>query len=409
VVVGAGAAGYFGAIACAAANPDLAIHILEAGREPLTKVRISGGGRCNVTHACFDPALLVSHYPRGSRALRGPFSRFQPRDTVAWFEQRGVTLKTEADGRIFPTSDDSGTIIDCLLGESRRLGIQLHTGIAVNQVKARSAGFELQSRTGESWRCDRLLLATGSSPAGHRLATSLGHRIVPPVPSLFTFTVKDQALRALAGVSVDSAELTLALEEAKPLKQVGPLLITHWGLSGPAVLKLSAFGAVELHHQGYRAKLIVNWLPTMAPDQVRQALLAVKETQGKRPVCSFPPLPLPRRLWQYLTLQRAGLGADLTWANLSKKNLQALVTELTAGTYAIAGKGVFKEEFVTCGGIQLKQVNFKTMESRLCPGLHFAGEILDIDGITGGFNFQNAWTTGWLAGQAMAVTESKTS
>jgi predicted Rossmann fold flavoprotein len=408
VVVGAGAAGVFGAIACAEANPALVIHLLEAGREPLAKVKISGGGRCNVTHACFDPALLVNHYPRGSRALRGPFSRFQPRDTVAWFEQRGVTLKTEADGRIFPTSDDSATIIDCLLGEARRLGVHLHPRMAVNQVQAFNQGFEVDSRTGASWRCDRLLLATGSSPVGHRIAHHLGHRITPPVPSLFTFTVQDAGLRSLAGVSVEPVELSLALEGTKPLKQTGPLLITHWGVSGPAVLKLSAYGAVALHHQGYRAQLTINWLPHLAPDHLRQTLQAVKADQGKRPVCSFPPLPLPRRLWQYLTRQRANLSTDLTWANLSKKHLQTLVTELTAGRYPIAGKGAFKEEFVTCGGVQLPQVNFKTLESRLCPGLYFAGEILDIDGITGGFNFQNAWTTGWLAGRAMAEASAIT-
>lgn len=402
VVIGAGAAGLFGAIACAEANPNLSIHIFEAGREPLTKVRISGGGRCNVTHACFDPAVLVNHYPRGRNALRGPFTRFQPQDTVAWFAQRGVALKTEADGRMFPTTDDSGTIVDCLLGEARRLGIQLYTGAPISQVDHDSDGFGVKVKGGGMWRCDRLLLTTGSSPAGYRLAESLGHSLVPPVPSLFTFNVKDPALHDLAGVAVDPVVLKLIVEGEKPLTQTGPLLVTHWGLSGPAVLKLSAYGAIALHRQRYQAILEVNWLPDLSQDQVRQRLLDLKQDQGKRLVISFPPFPLPRRLWQYLLQHRLGLEADLTWANLTKGNLQALVTELTRGQYAIGGKGVFKEEFVTCGGVNLREVDFKTLESRRCPGLHFAGEILDIDGITGGFNFQNAWTTSWLAGQAIA-------
>jgi predicted Rossmann fold flavoprotein len=404
IVVGAGAAGLFGAIACAEANPDQSIHVFEAGREPLAKVRISGGGRCNVTHHCFDPALLVTHYPRGSNALRGPFSRFQPQDTVAWFEQRGVRLKTEADGRMFPTTDDSGTIVDCLRGEARRLGIQIHTGQPIAQIKARDDGFGLTTRNGEDWRCGKLLLATGSSPGGYRLALSLGHDLVPPVPSLFTFNLPDPALRELAGVSVESVQLRLTLQEAPNLTQDGSLLITHWGLSGPAVLKLSAYGAVGLHRQRYRAPLTVNWLPALKQDQVRHRLTDLKQAQGRRQVAAFSPFPeLSRRLWQYLVQHRVQLGTQLNWADLSKAQVQALVTELTWGEYAIAGKGVFKDEFVTCGGIPLPEVNFKTLESRCCPGLYLAGEILNIDGVTGGFNFQSAWTTGWLAGRAMAA------
>ncbi|WP_347404206.1 NAD(P)/FAD-dependent oxidoreductase [Nodosilinea sp. P-1105] len=403
IVVGAGAAGLFGAIACAEACPEVQIDILEAGREPLAKVRISGGGRCNVTHACFDPALLVAAYPRGGRALRGPFSRFQPRDTVAWFQQRGVALKTEADGRMFPTTDDSATIVDCLLGEARRLGIRLYLGQPVRQVSRTDQGFTLTTKAGASWRCDRLLLTTGSSPAGYALAQSLGHQILAPVPSLFTFNLRDPALHALAGVSVNSVALKLILAEEKPLKQTGPLLITHWGLSGPAVLKLSAYGAIGLRRQRYRANLVINWLPDLTQAQVRQTLLSLKQDQGKRQVAAFSPFPeLPRRLWQYLAQERALLGTTLNWADLSKGQVQALVTELTQGEYAIAGKGVFKEEFVTCGGIPLPEVDLKTLESRRCPGLYFAGEILNIDGITGGFNFQSAWTTSWLAGQAIA-------
>ncbi len=402
IVVGAGAAGVFGAIAAAQANPALAITILEAGPAPLAKVSISGGGRCNVTHACFDPALLVTHYPRGARELRGAFSRFQPRDTLAWFEQRGVGLKTEPDGRIFPRSDDSATIIDCLLGEVARLGIALHRRQAVVQVVRQGQGFGVTTRGGQRWSGDRLLLATGSSGIGYRLAQALGHTLVPPVPSLFTFTIADPQLRCLAGISLPTVHLKLVLESAPPLEQTGALLITHWGMSGPAVLKLSAFGAMPLHRQGYRASLVVNWLPNNPPEQWRQTLLAFKNGQGKRTLVSTPPCPLPRRLWQYLAQHRAGLPADLTWASLSKPQLNQLLTCLTADNYTIAGKGTFKEEFVTCGGIDLREVNFQTLESRLCPGLYLAGELLNIDGITGGFNFQNAWTTGWLAGQGMA-------
>ncbi len=409
IVAGAGAAGLFGAIACAEASPGATIHIFEAGREALAKVRISGGGRCNVTHACFDPAVLVGHYPRGDRALRGPFSRFQPRDTVQWFEQRGVVLKTEADGRMFPTTDDSGTVVDCLLGEARRLGIKIYTGCAIAQVRPQADGFDLTTRAGNDWRCQKLLLATGSSPGGYRLALSLGHDLVPPVPSLFTFNIPDQALRQLAGVSVETVQLSLALEDAPALTQSGPLLVTHWGLSGPAVLKLSAYGAVGLHKQRYRATLRVNWLPALKPDQVSQKLLSLKQDQGKRQVAAFSPFPaLSRRLWQYLVQHRVSLRTDLNWADLSKAQLQALVNELTRGEYAVAGKGVFKDEFVTCGGIPLPEVNFKTLESRCRPGLYLAGELLNIDGVTGGFNFQSAWTTGWLAGQAMAAALATT-
>ena len=420
VVVGAGAAGLFAAITCAEAASDLDISVVEAGREPLTKVRISGGGRCNVTHACFDPALLVNHYPRGSRALRGAFTRFQPRDTVQWFQQRGVELKTEADGRMFPTTDDSGTIIDCLLGEAQRLGIRLLTRAPVQTIERQGNRFRVfikgrgnSSTGGRSpaiLMADRVLLATGSSPAGLRLAKSLGHSLVPSVPSLFTFNIKDPALHDLAGVSVDSVHLTLRVEGEKPLHQSGPLLITHWGMSGPAVLKLSAYGAVGLHQQRYQAQLQVNWIPALGQDDIRALLLEIKQTQGKRLVLNTCPVAVPRRLWQYLVLHRVGLAATLTWANLPKKSLQHLVVELSQGTYAISGKGVFKDEFVTCGGVRLQDVNFKTLESRLCPGLYFAGEILDVDGVTGGFNFQNAWTTGWLAGLAMAAgaTERKT-
>ena len=409
IVVGGGAAGFFGAIACAEAHPHARVLLLEASHQPLAKVRVSGGGRCNVTHACFDPALLVQYYPRGGRALRGAFSRFQPRDTVAWFQQRGVKLKTEADGRIFPITDDSETIVNCLMQSARQAGVEVLTKAAVVGV-ARAAsqtpqgspqGFELELKSGEVLPCRRLLLSTGSSLQGYRFAQALGHTVEPPVPSLFTFTIPDPLLRELAGVAVESAQVRLLIPDQKPLEQTGALLITHWGMSGPAVLKLSAWGARMLREQQYRVQIQVNWLPDECLENVQQKLGAVKEKEGKKAIATYCPFPsISRRLWQYL-LNRAGIVAETRWADLPKKDLAQLVGELTQGSYSVQGKGAFKDEFVTCGGVRLKDVDFKTMESRLCPGLHFAGEILDIDGVTGGFNFQSAWTTGWLAGQGM--------
>ncbi|MGB3518634.1 MAG: NAD(P)/FAD-dependent oxidoreductase [Elainellaceae cyanobacterium] len=401
IVVGGGAAGFFGAIAAAQANPQAQVTILEAGQQPLSKVRISGGGRCNVTHACFDPALLVQHYPRGGKALRGAFSRFQPQDTVAWFRRHGVTLKREADGRMFPTTDSSETIVDCLMQTARRLGIRVQLATPVVSVTSLSPGFRLTLKSGAVADCDRLLLATGSSPQGHRLAASLGHTIEPPVPSLFTFTIRDAALRSLAGVAVETADLDLQFPSGKPLRQSGPLLITHWGMSGPAILKLSAWGARSLHDAHYQAQLRVNWLPGSNLEHMRSLLLAVKSDYPKRAIANHCPVAVPRRLWHYL-VERSQIAAERRWADLSKAEALRLAQELTQGHYAIAGKGVFKDEFVTCGGVRLREVTFKTMESRQSEGLFLAGEVLDIDGVTGGFNFQSAWTTAWIAGQAIA-------
>ena len=401
IVIGGGAAGFFGAIATAESHAHAQVTLLEAGRQPLSKVRISGGGRCNVTHSCFDPVLLVQHYPRGSKALRGPFSRFQPKDTVDWFRKRGVTLKTEGDGRMFPTTDDSETIVDCLMQAARRAGVTVKTGQAVAAVERQGDAFQVRLKSGGRLSGDRILLATGSSPQGHRIAASLGHRIESPVPSLFTFNIRDAALHELAGVSVEPVTATLRVPDHKPLVQSGPLLLTHWGMSGPTVLKLSAWGARRLHDVRYRATLAVNWLPTQNLETIRLVLRSAKETAAKKAIANFCPVDLPRRLWLYL-LERSQVAPKQRWAELSKSAMNQLAQELTQGQYAIAGKGIFKEEFVTCGGVRLRDVNFKTMESRCCPGLFFAGEVLDIDGVTGGFNFQSAWTTGWLAGQAIA-------
>jgi len=415
VIVGGGAAGFFGAIA-AASHPHTRTILLEAGRDPLAKVRISGGGRCNVTHACFEPAIFVQNYPRGAKALRGPFSRFQARDTVQWFARRGVELKTEADGRMFPITDDSATIVNCLLEAAREVGVEIRTGRAVEAVGVSpllvdsdrgltqsDSQFEIKLKSGEVLKSDRLLLATGSSPQGYRLVKGLGHSIVTPVPSLFTFNLKDERLQDLAGVSVANASLRLIDRESgksSNLEQTGPVLVTHWGLSGPAVLKLSAWGARFLSDRHYQAHLLINWLPQYSLEELREQL-QLQRGKEKKAIANSCPFPLPRRLWESL-LRAAAIDSHQRWAELSNKSLNQLVGELARGEYEIKGKGVFKEEFVTCGGVSLKEVNFKTMESRLRPGLYLAGEVLDLDGVTGGFNFQSAWTTGWLAGEAMA-------
>lgn len=402
VVIGGGAAGFFGAITIAETHPHVSVTLLEAARQPLNKVRISGGGRCNVTHACFEPAILVQNYPRGGKALRGAFTRFQPRDTVAWFENRGIKLKTEKDGRIFPITDNSETIVKCLLQAAVQAGVEIRTNtpvVAVHSLGSHEPGFEIKLKSGETLKCDRLLLATGSSQLGYRWAKELGHQIEPPVPSLFTFNINDARLKDLAGISVSNVQVRLPLAK---LEQSGAVLITHWGLSGPAILKLSAWGARFLHECGYKTSLLINWLPQYNPEKLRELLLGVKSQLPRRVIASNCPLSIPRRLWERL-VTTVGIEKEKRWAELSNKMLNRLIEELTQGKYEINGKGVFKEEFVTCGGVSLKEVDFKTMESRICPGLYLAGEILDIDGVTGGFNFQSAWTTAWLAAQAIGI------
>ncbi len=422
IVVGGGAAGYFAAIACAEAGPACAVTIYEATAHPLAKVKVSGGGRCNVTHACFEPRELVSRYPRGRRELLGAFHRWQPRDTVDWFEKRGVTLKTESDGRMFPVTDDSRTIVDCLQTAAAKAGVTVVLNTGVKQVATKvgrvipnapvvnntfsnaspnkPATFTLTLTTGESVTCDRLLLATGGNKtnAGFEFARQLGHTIEPPVPSLFTFHVKDPRLQDLSGVSVDLAATAV---RGTSLKESGPLLITHWGLSGPAVLKLSAWGARVLHDCAYKFTLLVNWAPQFTAATLQSALENARAANPKKQVGTWCPVGLPLRLWEKL-LVAAGLPATTLWTTVPGAALRELAEQIGAAEFQVTGKSTFKEEFVTCGGVRLSEVDFKTFGSRLVPGLHFAGEVLDIDGITGGFNFQAAWTGGHLAGLAMA-------
>jgi predicted Rossmann fold flavoprotein len=426
-IIGGGAAGFFAAIACAETlitdnvnKPR--ILILEKTGHPLAKVLISGGGRCNVTHACFDPAQLVQSYPRGAQALRGAFSRFQPADTIAWFEKHAVPLKTEPDGRVFPASDAAQSVVSCLHDAAVQAGVELwtHTGVKeIQKTDNPQAPFLLRLHPGrppegqpphlESIAARCLLLATGGEAGGFRLASELGHPIQPPVPSLFTFSIPDQRLEGLAGLSVQNAALKLCAEDGSEphlpgLEQSGATLITHWGLSGPAVLRLSAWGARWLHACGYQARLVINWLGVISTESALVFLRQYKENRSnarQKVVAHNPYHSIPLRLWKRLT-QAVGIEDPHNWGDLSKPALSRLAEELTRRSYRIQGKGPFKEEFVTCGGVQLDKVNFKSMESRLVPGLYFAGEVLDIDGLTGGFNFQNAWTTGWIAGTNIA-------
>ena len=419
VVVGGGAAGIFSAIIAAENKPDFKILVLETNSKPLGKVKISGGGRCNVTHACFDPITLSQNYPRGFRSLRSSFSRFQPENMVQWLNQKGIKLKTEPDGRIFPVSNSSETIIDCFMDlvnqyqirlwcDQKVVSIDQNPQINDNEKDVFRINLESKRQGSPNHQLiitHRVLLATGSHPSGYKLAAKLGHKIIDPVPSLFTLQIKDSQLHELAGVSVPNAIIRLQMppqvkisRDAK-LEQQGIVLMTHWGMSGPAILRLSAWAAKELALGNYQGKLLVNWVPDLTYEACQNILQQAKTDAPKRLVRNFCPLELPLRLWEYL-VTKINI-ADKRYIELSPKAIQEIINVIRNDQYAINGKGIFKDEFVTCGGINLSEVDFKTMESKLCQNLYFAGEILDIDGITGGFNFQNAWNTGWIAAQAM--------
>ena len=406
-VLGGGAAGFFGAIACAEANPGRPVILLEKTGKLLAKVRVSGGGRCNVTHACESPAQLAAHYPRGSKPLKNAFQQFGVPDTIAWFAKRGVALKTEADGRMFPTTDSSETIARTLEEAAAKAGVRIITNTSVDEIQPQpQGGFRLKlsgsgsSQFGETLAVSRLLVATGGhpKPANYDWLRALGHAIAEPVPSLFTFNVPNSPLSELMGVSVHQARVVLAGEK---LQYEGPLLITHWGVSGPAVLKLSAWGARRLSELGYVGTALINWIPTFTEETLRPWLQQFRQNNGKKIVTSNQLFGLPQRLWRNLT-EQADITAETRWSDLPAKYQNRLLELLLRMPLAVRGKTTYKEEFVTCGGIVLDEVDLKTMQSRRVPGLFFAGEVLDIDGITGGFNFQAAWTTGFLAGRAMA-------
>ena len=398
VIVGGGAAGIFAAAICGEKTSQLEIIVLEKTRQLLSKVRISGGGRCNVTHAQFDPKKLTSNYPRGNKELLGPFHRFQPQDTIAWFNTHGVELKTEEDGRMFPTTDVSATIINCLLSAAKSGDVDIRCEHAIRSIEKKENRFTLHLEKQEPIDCDFLILATGSNPNGHQLATSLGHSIISPVPSLFTFNVPTSELNDLAGIAVADAELSL---KNCPYKQRGALLITHWGFSGPAALKLSAWAARELHACNYRTELLINWIPHLQKEEAWEILCSAKRQKPLKTLDNENPFHLPMNLWKrLLTLSGVPLAASM--GHLPDKNLKILFNRLISFSFAVDGKTTYKQEFVTSGGVQLKEVDFKTLESRLVDNLFFAGEILDIDGVTGGFNFQNAWTSAYLAASCIA-------
>lgn len=395
IIVGGGAAGFFTAINIVEKNPKLKVAILERGGEVLQKVRISGGGRCNVTHACFEPIELVKFYPRGEKELRGPFHQFCSGDTIEWFEKHGVELKIEADGRMFPVSNSSQTIIDCFLQATQKLGIEVLTGQSVQSIFKKNNLWKIETQN-ENYLAEKLILATGSNPKVWEMLQTFGHAVVSPVPSLFTFNIKDSRIKELPGVA---AQVTVKVKDTK-LTSTGPLLITHWGMSGPAVLKLSAWGARILHDKNYQFTIFVNWLNDVENDEAEKILKDLKQEHAKKAVSKKSPFDFPNRLWESLVLA-SGIEAETKWADLSKIQLQNLTNQLTNGTFQVNGKSTFKEEFVTAGGIDLKEINFKTMESKLHENLYFAGEIVNIDAITGGFNFQNAWTSGFIVAAAV--------
>lgn len=405
LVIGGGAAGYFAAINAAESTKGKRIAILEATPRVLTKVKVSGGGRCNVTHHLFDPLRFSKNYPRGSKELLGPFHRFGAQETVQWFEKRGVSLKAEDDGRMFPQTNSSQTIIDALEQARLHAGVELKTKAWVDTLKKDSSLslFHVHLKDGRSFSARFVVLATGSMPAGHALLEQMGQELIAPVPSLFTFEISDPLLDELSGQHFPLVRATLSVAGSKkPFVQEGPCLITHWGLSGPAILKLSAFAARELAASQYQAQLTIQWSSAMNEAQALDALLQCKEQFAKRLLSSENPLPCSKRFWERLCELR-GIDTSQVWAQVTKKSLQSIAQLFSRSELKVSGKGVFKEEFVTAGGVPRAAVDFRSMESRLCPGLYFAGEIVDIDGITGGFNFQNAWTGGWLAAQHIAA------
>lgn len=397
-VIGGGAAGFFSAISVKEHYPDSHVSIFEKSQKVLSKVKVSGGGRCNVTNGTTSISELSKGYPRGEKQLKKAFSQFSTIDTWDWFESRGVELYTQPDNRVFPKSNNSQTIIDCLFRETKRCGIEIQIGTGVSSIQSVDNKIEL-SFLGETKprTFDKVIVATGGSPKvkGFDWLENLGHKIEEPVPSLFTFNMPNEPIKELMGVSVQN---TLVSVQGTKLKSSGPLLVTHWGMSGPAILKLSAFGARTLLDMGYEFNVQVNWTEEANSEVVIEKLREIEYANPNKKLGNVKPFELAERMWRYL-LSRSELATTKKWNELGKKGRNKLVNTLTNDVYKVSGKTTFKEEFVTCGGVSLEDVNFKTMESRVCPNLYFAGEVLDIDGITGGYNFQAAWTTGYIAGQ----------
>ncbi|WP_372793664.1 NAD(P)/FAD-dependent oxidoreductase [Lutibacter sp.] len=396
VIIGGGAAGFFAAINAAELNPDLEVMILEGSNNVLQKVKVSGGGRCNVTHACFTPNELVEFYPRGKKELRGPFHQFMTGDTMEWFENRGVSLKIEDDNRVFPASNSSQTIIDCFLESAKNAGVILKMSTRVDTIKKSDDKFIVKTNSNE-FIADYLLVASGSNSKVWQMVSELGHTIIQPIPSLFTFNIEDSRLKDIPGTSVPMASVKVLNSK---LKEQGPLLITHWGLSGPGILKLSAWGALELFEKEYQFEIEVNWLSKKTETVLETLKLAKKEHSKKQVILRSVFEEISKRLWEKLVLA-AQISSDSQWAQLNNKQLEDLAKQLTQCTFKVNGKSTFKDEFVTAGGIDLKEINFKCFESKLHKNLFFAGEVLNIDAITGGFNFQNAWTSGWIVANSV--------
>lgn len=396
-VIGGGAAGFFAAISAKTHNPVAEVVVLEKTSKLLSKVKVSGGGRCNVTNASFSESQLSKNYPRGGKKLKKAFSVFQASDTVGWFESRGVKLKAEADGRMFPVSDRSQSIIDCLVGEAEKVGVVVRTQCSVKKVEKKD-GFLLHVN-GSDEKYNKIIVATGGSPkdSGFNWLRELCVSIVPPVPSLFTFNMPGDSVKKLMGVVVPEAEVRI---QGTKLSQVGPVLITHWGMSGPAILKLSAWGARELAERGYEFKIQVNWIGIKNEGEAADSMNESMEAMRKKKMVNTNPFNLPNKFWVYI-LEKADIDQDSQWMELPKKSRNKLMNLLLNDVYSVKGKTTFKEEFVTCGGVKLSGVDFKTMESQECEGMYFAGEVLDVDGVTGGFNFQAAWTTGFIAGKSV--------
>lgn len=400
VIAGGGAAGFIAAIHAAELMPGAHVILIEKSAKVLSKVRVSGGGRCNVTHACFDTKQLISFYPRGGKSLLGPFAKFSPSDTVEWFQQRGVRLKTEADGRMFPVTDNSETIIRCLYDSAIDAGVEIRLSCGLTDIHQNDGNWIIDSDRSVSITADALIIATGSTEQVWKMLKSHEIAVVDPVPSLFTLHIPDKKLHELSGASV--AEVSMTLENSK-IKTNGPLLITHWGFSGPATLKLSAWAAREMAASGYKGYVKVNWIPESAPVLIQQLLLDIRKTHSRKlPRNTILFSEIPKRIWEYL-LFRAGIEEHLNWADLSNRHLNKLLEELTAGRYEFTGKSTFKEEFVTCGGVNLNEINLKSMELKKLPGLFICGEVADVDAVTGGFNFQWAWTSGYLAAEGAAA------
>ncbi|HTL80916.1 MAG TPA: NAD(P)/FAD-dependent oxidoreductase [Bacteroidia bacterium] len=401
LVIGGGAAGFFAAVNAAAFSPGMKIAIIEKSGKILQKVLVSGGGRCNVTHACFDNKELITNYPRGGKELLGPFSKFSTGDTIDWFYQRGVEMHTEEDGRMFPVTDDSRTIAQCLLTEAEENNVEIIRNTEIVRFEKQEKNWKLTSKNSEEFFCRKLLIAHGGSPklSSYDHLGRFGHSIIPPMPSLFTFNMPGNKITSLMGVSVEHAIVKI---KGTSIETSGPLLITHWGMSGPAILKASSFGAREIGKRNYQFRTIISWCGLDEVNDVVEEIEATRKNEGAQTVFANTKFNLPRRLWQFL-VHRCGIDDEMNWADMKKTQIEKLAAALAADEYEVNGKTTFKEEFVTCGGVSLKEIDFRTMESTIVKDLYFAGEVLDIDAVTGGFNFQAAWTTGWLAAKGMTT------